>query len=133
MEFFDSLCDVAATFTVSDPKLGLLLLGAVLSPAHYEIIISPGRPFTELANPGPPRPLADSPRRRLCEVRIKRFEIQQHDMQQLKKMMLFKIHSIYINLIMREPVIRMAHHSIQWIIQEFLFQRCGRLTPLEME
>ena len=127
--FFDSLCDVAATFTASDPEFGLL--GAVLSPAQYEII-SPGRPFTELANPGPPRPLADSPRRRLREVRIKRFEIQQHDMRQLKKMMLFKIHSTYINL-MSEPVIRMAHRSIQWIVQEFLFQRYGRLTPLEME
>ena len=49
--FFDSLCDVAATFTASDPEFGLL--GAVLSPAQYEII-SPGRPFTELPNPGPP-------------------------------------------------------------------------------
>ena len=29
--------------------------------------------------------------------------------------------------------IRMAHRSIQWIVQEFLFQRFGRLTPLEME
>jgi hypothetical protein len=54
-------------------------------------------------------------------------------MRQLKKMMLFKIHSTYINL-MREPVIRMAHRSVQWIVQEFLFQRYGRrLTPLEME
>ena len=74
MEFFDSLCDVAATFTASDPEFGLL--GAVLSPAQYEII-SPGRPFTELANPGPPRPLADSPRRRFREVRIKPFEVHQ--------------------------------------------------------
>ena len=53
-------------------------------------------------------------------------------MRQLKKMLLLKIHSTYINL-MSEPVIRMAHRSIQWIVQKFLFQRYGRLTALEME
>ena len=34
---------------------------------------------------------------------------------------------------MSEPVIRMAHRTIQWIVQTFLFERYGRLTPLEME
>jgi hypothetical protein len=53
-------------------------------------------------------------------------------MRQLKKIILLKIHSTNINL-MSEPVIRMAHLSIQWIVQEFLFQRYGRRTPLEME
>ena len=115
MEFFNSLCDLAATFNASDPEFGLF--GAVLSPAQYDII-SPGRPFVERANPGQPRPLADGPRRRLREVQIKCFEVQQLDIRQLKKMIVLKIHFNFINL-MSEPIIRMAHRSIQWIVQDF--------------
>jgi hypothetical protein len=37
MEFFDSLCDVAATFTASDPEFGLL--GAVLCWNYFEAVV----------------------------------------------------------------------------------------------
>jgi hypothetical protein len=88
--FFDSLCDLASTFTASNPQFGLL--GAVLSAAQYEVI-SPGRPFVILANPGSPLPLAAAPVRRTRDVNIKLFEIQQLDLRQLKKIMLVQIHS----------------------------------------
>ena len=119
---FDFLCDLAAAFTASNPELGLL--GAVLSIAQYEIISS-CRPFVFLANPGPPRPFADSPRRRLRGVRIKHFKVKQQDIRHLKKMMLSKIHPHYISL-MSESVIRMAQRIVPWIVQDFLFERHGR-------
>ena len=34
---------------------------------------------------------------------------------------------------MSQPIIRMANSTIQWIFQDFLFERYGRLTLLEME
>ena len=118
MEFcFDSVCDLVAAFTAS--KAEFSLLGAVLSITQYEIISSAGRPFVFLANRGPLRPLADSPRRRLREVRIKCFKVQQLDIRHLKKLMLSKIHPHYISL-MSEPVIRMAQRTIPWIVQDFL-------------
>ena len=123
------MCDLASTFTASNPQFGLL--GAVLSAAQYEIIF-PGRPFVILANPGPPPPLAATPVRRTREVNIKLLEIQQLDLRQLKKIMLVQIHSTFINL-MSEPIVRMTNRSIQWITQDFLYERYGRLTPLEME
>ena len=103
----------------------------MLSAAQYEVI-SPGRPFVILANPGPPLPLAAAPVRRTRDVNIKLFEIQQLDLRQLKKIMLVQIHSTFINL-MSEPIVRMTNRSIQWITQDFLYERYGRLTPLEME
>ncbi len=127
--FFDSLCDLASTFTASNSQFGLL--GAVLSAAQYEVI-SPGRPFVILANPGPPLPLAAAPVRRTRDVNIRHFEIQQLDLRQLKKIMLVRIHSTFINL-MSESIVRMTNRSIQWITQDFLYERYGRLTPLEME
>ena len=124
------MCDLASTFTASNPQFGLL--GAVLSAAQYEVISS-GRPFVIiLANPGPPLPLAAAPVRRTRDVNIKLFEIQQLDLRQLKKIMLVQIHSTFINL-MSEPIVRMTNRSIQWITQDFLYERYGRLTPLEME
>ena len=87
-----------------------------------------GRPFVSLTKPGPPRPLADlSP----ASTPVSPTPVQQQDIRQLTKMMLSKIHPPYISL-MSEPVIRMAQRTIPWIKQDFLFERCGRLTPLEM-
>ena len=67
--------------------------------------------------------------RRTREVNIKLLEIQQLDLRQLKKIMLVQIHSTFINLM----CVRMTNRSIQWITQDFLYERYGRLTPLEME
>ena len=128
--FFESYCDLAASMTASNPEFGLL--GAVLSIAQYEII-SPGNPFVLLANPGPLIPLDPiAANRRQREVDIKMFATQQLDMRDLKKAGLIAIDNQYITL-MSQPIIRMANRTVQWIVQDFLFERYGRLTPLEME
>ena len=36
-------------------------------------------------------------------------------------------------MLMSQPIIRMANRTVQWIVQDFLFERFGRLTPLEMQ
>ena len=128
--FFESYCDLAASMTASNPEFGLL--GAVLSIAQYEII-SPGKPFVLLTNPGPLIPLDPiAANRRQREVDIKMFETQQLGMRDLKKAGLVAIDTQYITL-MSQPIIRMANRTVQWIVQDFLFERFGRLTPLEMQ
>jgi hypothetical protein len=118
--------------TTSNPEFGLL--GAVLSIAQYDII-TPGNPFVMLPNPGPLIPLdpiAEN-RRRQREVDMKLFETQQRGIRELKNALLAKIHAHYDVNLMSQPIIRMANWTIQWIVQDLLFERYGRLTPLEME
>ena len=86
-----------------------------------------------LPNPGPLIPLDPiAANRRQREVGIKLFEIQQRGLRELKNALLTKIHTHYVNL-MSQPIICMANRTIQWIVQDFLFERYGRLTPLEIE
>ncbi len=59
-------------------------------------------------------------------------ETQQLGMRDLKKAGLVAIDTQYITL-MSQPIIRMAKRTVQWIVQDFLFERFGRLTPFEMQ
>ena len=128
LPFFESVCDLAASKTASNQEFGLL--GAVLSIAQYEII-SPGVPFVVLINPGPLNPLANAAERRQHATEVKDFETQQLGLREVKQSMLAAIHPHYVAP-MCQPVVRMANRTVQWIMQESLFEEYGRLTPLEM-
>ena len=128
LPFFESVCDVAASKTASNQEFGLL--GAVLTVAQYDII-SPGVPFIILVNPGPLNPLAPPAERRLHAAQTKEFETQQLGLREIKQSLVTAIHAHYLAP-MCQPVIRMANRTIQWIMQDSLFEDYGRLTPLEM-
>ena len=84
-----------------------------------------------LANPGPPLPLDLAAVRRQRESAIKEYETQQAGLRELKQAILAAIHPQFVAP-MCQPIVRMANRTIQWIIQEALFEEYGRLTPLEM-
>ena len=127
--FHEAVCDLAAAKTASNPRFGIL--GLVLTADQYDLI-SPGVPFVLLPDPGPPLPLAPPAVRRQRETEIKTFEIQQKDVRDLKNALLSVIQPDYISR-MSEPILRMANRSVSWIMNDFLFERFGRLTPREME
>ena len=120
LPFFESVCDLAASKTASNQEFGLL--GAVLSVTQYDVI-SPGVPFVVVVNPGPLNPLAPVADRRLHAAQTKNFETQQLGLREIKQSVIAAIHAHYLAP-MCQPVIRMANRSVQWIMQESLFEDC---------